>query len=521
MAISRSPLRWILVALLAIAFAAAVFAVQPRPFNFDSAGFTVFGRGLLEGHAPYTDLFDHKPPGIYMIGAMAWALDPGSSSVSLQAITAVMIGVAAMACGWLVAEASGQFRAGLATTVVAAGGLSLPVVAAGGGMTETFAAAGLAVSFAAIVGMWKGREGWVWPAVAGAGFAWSMNMSLLAIAPVPALAVLWLSLPIDGAPFPPSRSTWRTWLRRRVLDRRLLAAVVGSAAVTLIFWSPVLASGSLSGAIDAIVHYNSLYQATGTFSIHNWIHGMAQLWPLIPAAAVLVVPVGRRSVLGLELARMRLPLAIALWLVAEVAMLLLGRRLFIHYLSLLMPPAALIFGLALAWLWQERNRTAFKVVGVTLLALTVLGLAWHTRPTPSKAALLGSNAELAAYVRANSSPQDSIFVWGIDPDLYLRSDRDPAGPYFFFLPLTMPGYGGQASATTLSLWQTHPPRLVIVGKSAVTQQNGLEALVGAGDASKPGAPAYDAYLEPLGVFVQAHYDLVATLQGGEVWRYRQ
>ena len=518
MPILRSRLRWVLVMLIACAIAAAVFAIQPRPFNIDASGFTVFGRGMLEGHAPYADLFDHKPPGIYVMGAIAWALDPGDSSVSFQLLTAIMIGISATACGWLVAEATGRFRVGAAAALVAVGGLSLPVLSAGGGMTETFATAGLAVCFATAVGMTKGRGGYIWPLLAGASFAWAMNMSLLAVAAVPALAAVWSSIPIDGGAYPLARSSWRTWLRRRLLDRRLLVAIAGSAGVTLVFWLPVLASGSLAAALDAVLRYNSLYQSAGTFRLSDWIHGFAQLWPFIPAAAILLVPVGRRSILGFELARSKLALAIALWLLAELAMLLYGRRIYIHYLTLLIAPSAIVFGLALANLWQDGRRAGFRIVGAVLLAATVAALAWHTRPTPSKASLITPNQQLAAYVRANSGPHDSIYAWGADTDLYVRSDRDPAGPYFFFLPLSEPGYGPEATAKTLAVWQAKPPRLVITATSTVGQRNSLQPL-DAVDGSASGAATVDT-LEPLRAFIKNHYDLVATLPGGQVWRYR-
>ena len=94
----------------------------------------------------------------------------------------------------------------------------------------------------------------------------------------------------------------------------------------------------------------------------------------------------------------------------------------------------MVFGLALARLWKERVRT-FKLIGAGLLALTVAALVWHVRPTPAKDSLIVPNSELAAYVTANSASQDTIFVWGLDPDLYLRSDRDPAGP-LLLLPTT-------------------------------------------------------------------------------------
>jgi hypothetical protein len=100
----------------------------------------------------------------------------------------------------------------------------------------------------------------------------------------------------------------------------------------------------------------------------------------------------------------------------------------------------------------------------------------------------------------------------------VRSDRDPAGPYFFFLPLSEPGYGPEATAKTLAVWQEKPPRLVITATSTVGQRNSLQPL-DVVDGSASGAATVDT-LEPLRAFIKNHYDLVATLPGGQVWRYR-
>jgi hypothetical protein len=521
LSISRLRLRWGLVGLLAAAVGVAVFATQPRPLYADASGFIVIGRGFLSGQAPYLGLFDDKPPGVYLVGTLAWLLDPGDITVSMQALSVVAIAIAATACGWLVSAVYERFWVGVATAIVVAGGLSLPALDAGGGGSELFGVAGLAVCVAAIGAMILRRRSLIWPVAAGAGLAWAIGSSLLTLGAVPAVALLWLSIPVDDEPLRLSRFNWRTWVRRRLADRRLAAAICGTGAVSLVLWLPVIATGSMSAAFDAFLRYNGLYRATGVLKLRDWMNGVGSFWPLwLPTLAVCLVPTARRQLLGLTLVRSNLARAMVLWLVVGVALLMFGRRFYPHYLLLLVPPLAVLFGVTLCSLWLDRPTIIRRVVGLTLCLVVVVGLAWQSPPAASNDSRLAANAQLADYIRANSAPADTIYVWGYDPDLYLRADRDPAGPYFVIVPLIMPGYDGQAVATMLGAWQAHPPRLVVTGRSDAPDLVRLDPLIVPQDKTNPGEPSDYAALDPLRAFVQAHYDPVATLQAGQVWRYR-
>ena len=496
------------------------FAIQPRPLYADAGGFMVIGRGFLTAHAPYSGLFDDKPPGIYLVGTLAWLLDPGDVTVSMQALSVAAIAVAATACGWLVSAVSGRFWVGAAAAFAAAGALSLPALSSGGGASELFGVAGLAVCVAAISVVLQGRGRLIWPAVAGAAFAWAVGTSLLTLGAVPALGVLWLSIPIDGAPSPLTRAGWRKWIRRRLLDRRLAVAVVGAAVVTVIVWSPVFATGTLPAAFDAFLRYNGLYQATGVLKVRDWINGAGLVWPLwFPTLAVCFVPSARRQPVGIAMARSNIARAMVLWVAAALVLLVLGRRFYPHYLILLVAPLSILLGLALQELWQERARVS-RAVGLGLCVAVAAGLVWQSPPASPTDSSLAANAELAGYVRVNSAPGDTIYVWGYDPDLYLLSDRYPAGPYFVLVPLIMPGYDRQAVATTLEQWQARPPRLVVAGPSTGPNLVRLDPLPEPAGKVNPGEPSDYGALQPLSSFIQAHYDLVATLEGGQVWRYR-
>jgi hypothetical protein len=489
-------------------FAAIVFALQPRPYYQDASMFVQLGRGLLTGRAPYSGLFDHKPFGICLVGALAWLLDPGDTTVSMQALSVVAISIAATACGWVVSTVFSRFWPGVATALCVAAGLSLPVLSSGGGTSELFSEAGLAVCAACVVGMIGLRRGYRWPAVAGGAFAWAFGCSLLAVAAVPALLVLWLTIPIDGEPYNITRLTWRIWVRRRLLDRRLAAAAGAGLLVTLAIWSPVVITGSVSAALDALIRYNSLYQAYSTFDLYGWIKGIKTIAPLwVPTLAVCLIPTARRRLLGLGLlADSNLFRAAAVWFVVALALQLFGRRFFDHYLLVLVPSLGLLFGCAVAGLRLERVRVNERFVGWALCIVVASGLVWRST-LPNDIPSTADNAQLAAYMHANSAATDTVLVWGYDPDLYLESDREPTGRYISMLPFLVPGYQQETVTTTLQQWQTHPPLLVVTGFPG--SQSGLWTL----DDSVTS-------LAPLESFVRSHYEKIASLHGGEVWKYR-
>ena len=520
LSISNSRLRWGLVALLAAAAAAAVFITQPRPASHDASIWVVVGRGMLEGRPPFLGIWDYKPPAIYLVGALAWILDPGDTTVSMQALTVVAIAAAATAGGWLVATVYSRFWVGVATAAALAGGLSLPALSYGGGMSELFGVAWLAVCFAIIAGIVLGRRGLLWPAAAGAIFALAVGSSFLTVGAVPALAVLWLSIPIDGVSYPPTRSNMRTWFRRRVLDGRLGVAIAAAAVVSLVVWWTVLAGGAVPAAIDAFVHYQSLYRAAGHLQPRAWVRGILDVWPLwIPTLIVCLTPTARGYLLGLNVLRSNFARAMLVWLVVELALLGFGQRFYARYLLLIVPPLIVLFGFTLCTLWVERPRISRGVLTVALCAAVAVGLLWQSLPTPSNDPQIAANADLAAYVRANSAPGETIYVWGTDPDLYLRSDRQPAGPYLQIHPLIMPGYDQKAVATMLDQWTAHPPRLVVASRATNPDLIGLYPLNQSAAMTNP-LRTYYAALAPLQSFIQSHYDLVATLPIGEVWRYR-
>ncbi|MBD3854895.1 MAG: glycosyltransferase family 39 protein, partial [Acidobacteria bacterium] len=75
---------WITFAVLALWTTATRWTLQYEPLERDITTYAVAGREILAGRALYSDLWDHKPPGIHLIFAGATALvGPGVPAVLL------------------------------------------------------------------------------------------------------------------------------------------------------------------------------------------------------------------------------------------------------------------------------------------------------------------------------------------------------------------------------------------------------------------------------------------------------
>jgi hypothetical protein len=108
--------------------------------SMDAAVFTLFGEQILDGQTPYLDLWDHKPPGIYLLNAGAqlvlpW-LDPWHASWTLTLIAASGSGLLV----WLLLRELGHRWLAVAGALLAVAGLAQFVVSLGGGLTEQAAA---------------------------------------------------------------------------------------------------------------------------------------------------------------------------------------------------------------------------------------------------------------------------------------------------------------------------------------------------------------------------------------------
>jgi hypothetical protein len=255
----------------------------------DQGIFMAVGRGILHGQTPYLDLWDHKPPLIYLVSAIGDTM-PGDYWACLWVFSVAAV----TATGYLVWLMTNRVTAVIATVLLA----SYPATQ-GGGMTETFATLAAAAAF-----WWATRDRW-FLAGAAAGLALLTSLQLLAL--IPALLVL------SG--------------RRGVLPGIRGALVV---AAPVVLWLGL--AGALPAAWDAVAVYSRIYLD---------LDPSLDLRVYLPFAGLMVLPL---MPLALHRPTGRTELAAMVWLGLGLLVVLANGRLFPHYLTPLLVPLAILAG---------------------------------------------------------------------------------------------------------------------------------------------------------------------------------
>ncbi len=250
----------------------------------DAAIFAVVGEGLSRGELPYLDLWDHKPPGIYIVTALATLL-PGAVWPAIWGLAVAAIALT----GILLRSIVGAYMALLAVAC-----LSLYPAALGGGYSETF---GALAAVGAVHWAIKGR-----PVTAG---LFASLAALLSIQFLPAV----LALVLMAAP----------------LAYALGVAVPLSATAVLLG-----VAGALPAATDALVVYTRAYLSSSPDRDPTWHI------PLV--LAPVAVPALLRGTWSLT----RLERMAAVWLILGFIVIALQSRHFGHHATALVIPIAIL-----------------------------------------------------------------------------------------------------------------------------------------------------------------------------------
>lgn len=435
--------------------------------SLDASIFLVVAQRLLAGDVPYLQVWDHKPPGVYVTDALAqlsffWADDWTAvwlASVLAAAASGVLLAVLCLPrWGWPVAATLGL----LATAF-----LGTYVVSLGGGMSETLSVP-WALTALVLVGRAESAVRRWFGAGLAAGVACLVSLQMLPV--VMALAMMALLRP-DG----------RTRALAGVAAGGLLVAILTAAGLGVL--------GALPQAIDQVIGYNAAYRGVGDESA-----GLVLARVTIPSLATVVLtlmPLIALALNGVIGWRPRshdgsLVFAAAVWLVGAAAFTLYQGRFYTHYAGAFVPPIALLAAPGAARLWaMARGSTARAfVVGVPFMAMGVLSILVASSTGSRYAEEQLTEWNLAAGVdetMSRSAPDGgSVFVWGNAPDIYLRTTFPPSSRYVYMYPLTTPGYStAEQVGSVISDFRRAPPQFVVDAR--LSAEPGSPFAVNAGD----------------------------------------
>ena len=440
---------WITFAVLALWTTATRWTLQYEPLERDITTYAVAGREILAGRALYSDLWDHKPPGIHLIFAGATALvGPGVPAVLLVnvALSIIVMG-GLMSAARRIAGTHGAIIVGVLWAIVG-GDLGLQANQPNVELPMNACIAwALAASF---TGRSRSTFSAAW--ATGALTACGILLKPVVVAPLGLLAV------VDAS------ERWRQGGAPATLDflGRWFAGVF-LGLVPVMTWC-VLRAG-YEPVWDALVRYNLAYgEGRLLANLFEFLH----IWTFLPLKSGVVIGLltlvaisGLREMNASQRSRI-----LAVLVGSAIAVAAPG-RFYPHYFQLLLPPLVLAAAIGLT---HALSRTGVKRI-IALTAVAALGIIqlqslrlpadeWSRQKYGE---VFLDERRLAVHLKKYLNPGDSFWQLGAQPGLYLLTETVPASGVLYDYPLLQnsPVRERLAARVIVDLAKSRPRTIVV------------------------------------------------------------
>lgn len=457
---STATHRRALLYLLTVFAVAALFRypIAPIPLERDEGEYAYIGQRWLRGDVPYQASFDQKPPGAFAAFAAIERLfgtGPAAIHWGAQIYTLATLAVIFLLGRRLYSAPAGFFAALLAAFLTAD-----ESVKGNAANTELFMLLPMTAALAAALRAVDTGRG-----------AWALAAGALATA-----AVLFKQVAVFNLLFLLALVLWRR-PRMPVLAGLFLVGVVAGAVPVVAYFRQ---TGTWAEFYDCTVQYNLAYSGETPLAEYrqNFWRTFKDIlhtaWPVYALALVPVVRlVSRRGFPEAAPARRGTAVTLGWWASGWLGVAT-GGYFREHYYIQVIPMLALLAGQGAARL--VRPPAAWRVnpvPGLVIVLALVYGVSasrdYFFSGTPDEKCrrLYGRNpfpeARLvAAYIEKESGPEDTVFVFGSEPEVYFYSNRRCAGRYIFMYPL-MTAYPGtlERQREALAALRRHRPRFIV------------------------------------------------------------
>jgi hypothetical protein len=402
------------------------------PLERDEGDYAYIAWRLAHGEVPYLDWFDQKPPGVYAVYRAALGLS-GDSIVAIRIAAALFAALSSIALFFAVRPLLGAAAAALAAILL--GFLSAdPMIQGPIANTEIFMLPGLVVAAALFLRVISRQKTSAALCVAlGVSLGVATAFKQVAAVNIP-FFLLAFALCVRG----PGR--WRR-----------LAAFTGYMGVGgLLVWGPILIwfqqHGGLAAAIDAMLLHNLSYSSAlpASLRLSNLVFYARSLAPSQGAAWILA-GVG---LVWLARRRDRFPaFYLGGWALANAIGVSASGHYFPHYFQQTLPAIASLAAAALAVEDVSRAPPRARIAVVSVLALGPLVVVmlrfWTLSPDEAMRTIYPSNSfqsmpAVAREIASVSEPQDTVFLFGTEPELLFYAKRVSATRYIHLFPLFGP-----------------------------------------------------------------------------------
>ncbi len=410
--------RLLLVALVTVVLHLPLFA---RPFyNADEAIYSSVASRLVSGETLYTGAVDHKPPAMYLTYAAVFRVFGRNSIQAVHALCVLWVLATALLVGAIARRRAGEPAGTVAALLYGAYTMaSIPkwFIAAN---TELFvmlpATAGVLLALAR-------------PASA---LACGLAGALVSVGATYKVQGIFALVPVAYAIVCEREAAWPAPYRVVSALPRLGALAAGALAPWALCALWLHRAGALQAARFWAFGYASQYavsidllDALGRLAARGGFFCYTLPWLPIGAA------IEARNLRGRD---DRDGVALVVWLGAGALAVSLGGRFYQHYFIQLLPPLCALAAPPLVRGWRAATGPARLALAILAGAPPLAFFAfspwndWYLSIDPKEPRTYEA---VAAHLRAHTSSDARVFVWGNTPEIYLLSDRVPATRFVF------------------------------------------------------------------------------------------
>jgi 4-amino-4-deoxy-L-arabinose transferase-like glycosyltransferase len=403
------------------------------PISADEGGYATAAYWWARGDTLYANITITRPQGIFIVFRLIEALGLGSVR-GIHLFAAGWVALSTLALLALAARVWGR-GIGLAAASLYAATMATPYVQGYAANAELFMTLPLLLGLLALVAAdarpLGDRRGLALLLACGALGAVATLLKPAGVAALP-LAALWL-LRRRAA----ERVAWRDWL---VATGALGLGWVAGLAPALIHGLATVPDRYLDAVVfyrlgqDSLVGgalgHQASYFATNTL----YLAGHLPLFLFAPVGFQLAAHGGDRR--GRDL--------LALWTLTALGGTALGGNWFLHYYQQLLPPLAVALALAGRHL-PRRPLPPPRFAALCLAGFACLALIWpiasgivrgvDPATLPEWEPGVSAAAPVAAYIAANTTPDEAIYVAYDHADIYYLAQRRPAARWLHFREL--------------------------------------------------------------------------------------
>lgn len=430
-----------------------------EPLERDITTYAIIGSEMLKGRQLYTDLWDHKPPGVHLIFAGLEAVF-GETRVAIFLLGLLTAFGTLLGIYYAILRLSGDRKGALIGALFWALVASDMPLAANQPNCEVILNVLLVWAFALMITAKPVKadiKRWI---AVGLLFS-AASLCKQVVAPIP----FFLGLAYIG--FRPK--DWK--------ERKMAVGQVGIAAVTVILsWALVAAYFGLTHRFkdfyDAVFVYNRFYSG----NIKQNLLTLFTLNSLLPTFFIGLIPLILLTlasiVLGIRKERSTGVLLLSYLIGAQVAIGLPGQY-FPHYYQLILPPMLIGAGWAISLASDLPLFRSWRIpllVGALIAAFVVAREAPMYRMSPVEWSIskYGNQfiltEQLEDKLKQILKPGETFYEWGAETDLYFSRKESPLSGVFYVYPLVEGPLRDGLSKRVVSDLDKNPPDLFICSR---------------------------------------------------------